>query len=269
MLLDTIILSDYKVTAKKAVRREIMSNVKDVPLTYEYVSSVLHYYPETGLIRWLIDIAKNVKAGSEAGSPKGVRFSKKLGKVVSYRYIRIDNFETPAARVAWLLTHKEWPETNVLFRDGDPSNLRINNLELAKFPRIVAEKEGRRNYKMSREAMRHYGLKRYYGLSGEQYGAMLAAQGGVCAICANPEVRLDAHGMPVALHVDHDHKTGAVRALLCYKCNSALGSMNDDPALFRKAADYLEKYSGSNLIESIQPTAQIYGFNVAFPKEPA
>lgn len=41
-------------------------------------------------------------------------------------------------------------------------------------------------------------------------------------------------------HVDHDHKTGVLRALLCFKCNSALGNFDDDPERMRRAARYVE-----------------------------
>jgi hypothetical protein len=58
------------------------------------------------------------------------------------------------------------------------------------------------------------------GVTSEQYEAMLAAQGGGCAICGNPPKtrRLD---------VDHDHRTGKVRGLLCHRCNRALPSWVD------------------------------------------
>lgn len=53
------------------------------------------------------------------------------------------------------------------------------------------------------------------GVTDEEYAAMLERQGGGCAICgATPKTR--------RLHVDHDHRTGGVRGLLCHRCNRAL-----------------------------------------------
>jgi hypothetical protein len=79
-------------------------------------------------------------------------------------------------------------------------------------------------------------LKRKFGITPEQYAEMLAAQGGVCALCSRPP-RND-----ISLHVDHDHRTGAIRKLLCFRCNNALGDLYDDPELLRAAADYLDAH---------------------------
>jgi hypothetical protein len=78
-------------------------------------------------------------------------------------------------------------------------------------------------------------LKRTYGLSLDDYELMLAAQGGVCAICgeARPEER--------TLHVDHDHGTGEIRGLLCFRCNNAIGDLREEYELFQRAADYLDR----------------------------
>ena len=76
-------------------------------------------------------------------------------------------------------------------------------------------------------------LKRMYALTVEQYDELLAAQGGVCAICKAPP-RDD-----ISLHVDHDHETGERRGLLCFRCNNALGDFGDDRERLRAAVDYL------------------------------
>lgn len=73
---------------------------------------------------------------------------------------------------------------------------------------------------------RTYHLKRRYGMSAEEADVMLVEQDRLCAICrAAPSV-----------HVDHDHATGAVRALLCVNCNGRVGQFKDDPGLLHLAA---------------------------------
>ena len=78
--------------------------------------------------------------------------------------------------------------------------------------------------------MRQYGLAQY-GLTLEEYEAMLDEQIGVCAIC-----KTSGEGN---LAVDHDHKTGKIRGLLCKKCNSALGFFGDDYQLVKTAESYM------------------------------
>ena len=78
-------------------------------------------------------------------------------------------------------------------------------------------------------------LKRRYGITLEYYNELLEKQDYVCAICGRT-----AAGNKTSLFVDHCHKTGKVRGLLCLDCNTSLGRFNDDPNLFRKAIKYLE-----------------------------
>lgn len=68
-------------------------------------------------------------------------------------------------------------------------------------------------------------LKSLYGITLDTYAQLLAAQGGTCAAC---DRHPDGERHKV-LHVDHDHKTGAIRGLLCSRCNTALGLVEDDP----------------------------------------
>src|ERR1700730_4434188 len=65
--------------------------------------------------------------------------------------------------------------------------------------------------------------KRRYGITFEQYEDMFAEQGGVCAACGKPEKKFSNKSKQITrLHVDHCHKTGRVRGLLCNDCNTAL-----------------------------------------------
>lgn len=79
-------------------------------------------------------------------------------------------------------------------------------------------------------------LKRY-GLSEAEFEAKRESQAGRCAICNG-----EPTGRWKTLHIDHDHKTGQVRGLLCNECNTALGMFRDSADLLRKAAEYLEQY---------------------------
>lgn len=76
-----------------------------------------------------------------------------------------------------------------------------------------------------------------YGLTQQQYDEMYQAQDGKCAICHEPPGQWGVTQR--ALAVDHDHKTGKVRGLLCDGCNRALGIMRDDPARLMSAVAYL------------------------------
>lgn len=88
------------------------------------------------------------------------------------------------------------------------------------------------------EHQRRAGALAQYGITPEDYDALLEKQGGVCAICGGHQRRKIRRRY---FAVDHDHLTGAVRGLLCDHCNSAIGLLGDDPARCRQAAEYLER----------------------------
>ncbi len=87
--------------------------------------------------------------------------------------------------------------------------------------------------------MQTYNRRAKYGLEPEDFQALLAKQGGVCAICRRPETA-ELRGKNKALCVDHDHVTDRVRGLLCFRCNLWIGYLGDDPERARAAAAYLE-----------------------------
>lgn len=95
-------------------------------------------------------------------------------------------------------------------------------------------------------------LKKKYGLEPGGYEARLAEQGGVCAICSQPEMLMDeTTGLTLRLAVDHDHETGEVRGLLCNNCNRALGLLKDSTTVLAAAIRYLLKRSQTITPESL------------------
>lgn len=87
-----------------------------------------------------------------------------------------------------------------------------------------------------RNGVRDRHLQKRYGISLATYAQMLEAQGGVCAICGGS----NASGRRLA--VDHCHKTGRVRKLLCSTCNCAVGLMKEDSLLACKIAQYMKDH---------------------------
>lgn len=87
-------------------------------------------------------------------------------------------------------------------------------------------------------------LKHTYDITPEQYDEMLAAQGGVCAICKQPETLVDPKKGPRRLAVDHNHTTGANRGLLCANCNNGLGRFDDSVERLLSAVAYLSGHVG-------------------------
>ena len=88
---------------------------------------------------------------------------------------------------------------------------------------------------------RRHILKKKFGMTDQAFVTMKARQEGLCAICRKPETGTSGVKRTLReLAVDHDHTTGAVRGLLCHKCNAALGCFNDNIDLLEAAKEYLK-----------------------------
>ena len=129
------------------------------------------------------------------------------------------------AEKAWRHARNPGParERTRKWQAENPERVRARNAEYAADGRKAAA--NRRSY-----------LKRKYGITVEMYDDMLQAQGGVCAICLrepNPKI---------SLHVDHDHDSGSIRGLTCFRCNQAMGAFGEDPVVLREAAAYLDEH---------------------------
>lgn len=97
------------------------------------------------------------------------------------------------------------------------------------------------NHHKNPESARWRHVKYKYGIGKTDYDRMVDEQNGACAACGATEgqPRL-GKGERYWLHIDHDHDTGEIRGLLCYRCNNGIGLLGTPKAL-RQAADYLER----------------------------
>lgn len=123
--------------------------------------------------------------------------------------------------------HREWRAKN---RDG------YNAWNRDYYHQIKKHKPG--ELERCAEYSRWYRRLKKYGITEEGYYAHLMKQDGKCAICG------DVQGME--LRVDHDHSTGAVRALLCAGCNAGIGMFKEDPFAMQKAIEYVVKHGNSS-----------------------
>lgn len=81
--------------------------------------------------------------------------------------------------------------------------------------------------------LREIHLRNKFGITPAQYDEILERQGGMCAVCGAPPTR------GISLHVDHDHGTGEIRGLLCFRCNNGIGLYHESTDLLERAASYL------------------------------
>lgn len=104
------------------------------------------------------------------------------------------------------------------------------------------------------EADRHYKRRYAYGISEEEYEALIVAQDNRCAICRDIFTETPC--------VDHGHTTGKVRGLLCRPCNTGLGAFRDSPAIMKRASRYvmfdaleqMQVWLDAELSEYVNPT---------------
>jgi hypothetical protein len=106
--------------------------------------------------------------------------------------------------------------------------------------RYVGDRErlltlGREYRRLNNQKRRDAQVQSDFGLSPEAYKSLREKHGNTCSLCGEEYTKK-------RLHVDHDHVTGVVRGLLCFRCNIGLGYLRDSPELLRAAADYVERH---------------------------
>lgn len=125
-------------------------------------------------------------------------------------------------------------------KNGDKVRARIRAYQKAN-PEVQARSVAKRRANGKR---RLADVRQRYGVSEEQYAEMMERAGGVCEICGRVPSEVSKKGACV----DHCHDSSKVRGILCAPCNSGIGSLQDDPAVLRKAIEYLETHSVHNVV---------------------
>ena len=142
--------------------------------------------------------------------------------------------------------HKRWVANNRERRRAQQARWYRSNAErIAEENKIngpIRVQKHRDYYEKHPEKLTERALKHHHGLSLREYQGILEAQGGTCAICRGTE----SDSGTKRLSVDHDHKTGVVRGLLCGRCNRMLGLAKDLPQTLMEAAKYLLKAGGEH-----------------------
>jgi hypothetical protein len=115
---------------------------------------------------------------------------------------------------------------------------RVKHIDKRKSYDLQRRPRGIKRVRPNPRGDKNYNLLKKFGITIDQYDRLLEEQRGVCAICKREEVKAK-QGVIMALAVDHCHKTGKVRGLLCNSCNLALGKFGDDAGRLRAAINYL------------------------------
>lgn len=127
-------------------------------------------------------------------------------------------------------------------KDGCYSSCRIcKNKECATYRKNNPDKiktSGKKWRDKNPTWFRENDLKNEYGMSLNEYNQMFNNQNGCCAICKKHQSNFKK-----VLAVDHSHKTGKVRKLLCHKCNNAIGLFLDNSQICYNAGDYLREFN--------------------------
>lgn len=99
----------------------------------------------------------------------------------------------------------------------------------------------KKSYEKNKNKAKEQYLLYHYGIDLTEFNVLLEKQNNLCAICKKPESSVHQSGILKKLSVDHDHKTGKIRGLLCYNCNRGIGHLQDNLEILNNAIAYLEK----------------------------
>ena len=138
---------------------------------------------------------------------------------------------------------KKWKDESCFFKEKKGKNGLRSMCKICDYKITKAHRKLPHVHQKFLLTARKNNLKKEFGITIAQYDEMFEQQNGVCAICGKKETMKNQYGVR-RLSVDHDHKTGKIRGLLCAGCNFVLGTMKDSKERILKAAIYLEQHNG-------------------------
>lgn len=164
----------------------------------------------------------------------------------------MDRKVKPSSRGSWTASHKKCTrckETKTLsefYIRGGTNRFAGTPSPRCRACNVVANREswaknGSRGINWERR------IKYVFGMTREDYDHLLASQGGSCAICQtkSPIGRRYKNGRIEKFSIDHCHRTGRIRGLLCMKCNMSIGQFDDSLPLLQKAMEYLRQHGST------------------------
>jgi len=133
---------------------------------------------------------------------------------------------------------KKWREENKERIKKYSKDWREENADYQKYQKDWREK----NADHKKRYAKKYHIERKYNISWEEYQEMLSKTNGVCPLCLNEFILTEGQGcrknMPV---LDHCHKTGVNRGIICQSCNLTIGKVNEDVETLQRMVEYLRK----------------------------
>jgi len=160
-------------------------------------------------------------------------------KARSARYYQKHKAQIMERNRLWCLKNKEKVRAQKKrYRAKYPEKMKARKLKYALNHPERVKAQRKIYYEAHKKERFNWKLKNYYGITEEVYLELIKKQNNLCAIC-----RLPPHGgKHNKLVIDHCHKNGKVRELLCYPCNVALGLFYENPKFLQSAINYLNSH---------------------------
>jgi hypothetical protein len=127
-------------------------------------------------------------------------------------------------------------------KNGAQERLRAQKVRAWQKNRDKELEKSKVRYQREKDERASKRLKKDFGITLDEYNAMFEMQKGLCAVCGEPQKIRDKYGNLRRFSVDHHHKTGRVRQLLCGPCNLSIGLVKENVVTLNSMIDYIKRH---------------------------